>query len=475
MRQLPVLDQIEQDFANPGVQGQVRAARNGDPVHEFGPPLLRLILRRAGRLKSRHEYYYYIMTFDRQEDSGLTAASERAASLVIGIDAGGTKLAVGLVDADEGQILERRETPTERHRGGQAVLEDCLELLSEVSGGRQIAAIGAGVPELVSLEGKIQTAENWDWRDDQFRLAFAEIAPLHVESDVRAAALAEARFGAGRALSSFLYLTIGTGVSHTFVVNGLPWRGARGNAIVTGAPPVELAASGAALAKQARRSSGKEVLASPADEPLVEVAAQVLGTELAALVNALDPEAVIVGGGLGLAPGFMERVVGRMRPQIYAASTRDLAVRPSGLGVDAGVIGAALSAADEFGVACQEAACRRRPLVESVRPFGNRSFDSLADRHQAGIIAGVAYELQTCGYLTGDWDGQRRMTGQVCKHCPFELALRRGRLAGARPPRRWRRRRRHEQRVQPIESSVDKLSCSSLERPRFEVGLHRER
>lgn len=270
-------------------------------------------------------------------------------SLVVGIDAGGTKLAVGLVDAAKGQILERREILTERYRGGQAVLGDCLDLLREVSGGRKIAAIGAGVPELVSLEGKIQTAENWDWRDDQFRLAFAEIAPLHVESDVRAAALAEARFGAGRGLSSFLYLTIGTGVSHTFVVDGLPWRGARGNAIVTGAPLVELAASGAALAEQARKSSGKEVLASPVNEPLVEAAAQELGRALAALVNALDPAAVIVGGGLGLAPGFMERVVARMRPQIYAASTRDLAVRRSGLGADAGVIGAAVSAADAYG------------------------------------------------------------------------------------------------------------------------------
>jgi glucokinase len=267
-------------------------------------------------------------------------------SLVVGIDAGGTKLAVGVVDPDDGRILERRETPTERHRGGQAVLEDCLELLREVSSGRTIAAIGAGVPELVSLEGTIQTAENWDWRDDSFRPALAEVAPLHIESDVRAAALAEARFGAGRALSSFLYLTIGTGVSHTFVVDGRPWRGARGNAIVTGAPPVELAASGAALAGQARKRSGKEVLATPADEPLVEAAAQALGTELAALVNALDPEAVVVGGGLGLAPGFMQRIVARMRPQIYAASTRDLAVLPSGLGVHAGVIGAAVSAAD---------------------------------------------------------------------------------------------------------------------------------
>jgi glucokinase len=269
-----------------------------------------------------------------------------AVSLVAGIDAGGTKLAVGMVDPDAGRLLECHESPTQRHRGGHAVLENCLELLREVSHGQVIAAIGVGVPELVSLEGKIQTAENWDWRDDSFRPALRKIAPLHIESDVRAAALAEARFGAGRALSSFLYLTIGTGVSHTFVVGGKPWRGARGNAIITGAPPVELVASGAALAGQARGRSGKEVLATPGDEPLVEAAARALGTELAALVNAFDPEAVVVGGGLGLAPGFMPRIVARMRPQIYANSTRDLAVHPCELGVHAGVIGAAVSAAD---------------------------------------------------------------------------------------------------------------------------------
>jgi len=267
-------------------------------------------------------------------------------SLIAGIDAGGTKLAAGIVDLDAGRLLECREAPAERHRGGHAVLESCLELLREVSHGRAMAAIGVGVPELVSLAGKIQTAENWDWRDGSFRSALTKIAPVHIESDVRAAALAESRFGAGRGLSSFLYLTIGTGVSHTFVVGGQLWRGARGNAIVTGAPPVELAASGAALAGQAHRPSAKEVLATPGDEPLVDAAAKALGTELAALVNAFDPEAVVVGGGLGLAPGFMRRIVARMRPQIYAAATRDLAVHPSELGVHAGVIGAAVSAAD---------------------------------------------------------------------------------------------------------------------------------
>ena len=67
-------------------------------------------------------------------------------------------------------------------------------------------------------------------------------------------------------------------------------------------------------------------------------------SELARLVNALDPQAVVLGGGLGLAPGFRERVTECMRPQIYADATRGLEVLPGALGTNAGVIGAALAA-----------------------------------------------------------------------------------------------------------------------------------
>jgi len=264
--------------------------------------------------------------------------------LVVGIDAGGTKLAAAVVEVGEGRILQRCEALTHRLRGGDAVLADCVELAKKVKGTRDIAAIGIGVPELVSPGGQITSAANWDWRDGSWRSVLAAVAPVHVESDVRAAALAEARFGAGRGLSSFLYVTIGTGISHTLVIGGLPWRGARGNAIVSGAPAVEEVASGLALAARAGKARAEDVLASPADELIVTEAVRALGIELARLVNATDPEAVVIGGGLGLASGFRERIVEKMRRQIYSDSTRDLAVIPSALGVDAGVIGAALAA-----------------------------------------------------------------------------------------------------------------------------------
>ena len=135
---------------------------------------------------------------------------------------------------------------------------------------------------MVSLNGQIQSAASLDWRGGSWKAAFAEIAPVYIDSDVRAAALAESSFGAGRGLSSFLYVSIGTGVSHCFVVDGRPWRGARGNAIVTGAPLVETQASGPALALRANKPRAEDVLASESDRSTVDTAVAALGLRLPA-------------------------------------------------------------------------------------------------------------------------------------------------------------------------------------------------
>lgn len=262
---------------------------------------------------------------------------------IVGVDAGGTKLAAGLVDVLSGTVIRRRETAAGPARGGAAVLADCVDLAREVSAD-QAERVGLGVPELVSRNGLITSAATWDWRTCDLAAAFAGIGPVHVESDVRAAAIAEATFGAGRGLSSFLYMTIGTGVSHTLMTGGRPWRGARGNAIVVGAPLVEWSASGAALAARAGKARAEEALASPADTALVEEVARTLAAELARLVNALDPEAVIIGGGLGLAQAFRQRLCELTRNDIYAPATRDLGMLSAALGRDAGIIGAALAA-----------------------------------------------------------------------------------------------------------------------------------
>lgn len=104
-------------------------------------------------------------------------------SLIVGIDAGGTKLAAAIVETRTGRMLEVHEVPTDRYRGGAAVLQDCVDLAKGLAAQRAVTAIGIGVPELVSLDGQIQSAASWDWRDGEWRMALAAIAPVYVESD----------------------------------------------------------------------------------------------------------------------------------------------------------------------------------------------------------------------------------------------------------------------------------------------------
>jgi glucokinase len=203
-----------------------------------------------------------------------------------------------------------------------------------------VAGVGLSLCELVDPSGRVRTADTVDWRDADLHATFDV-----VESDVRAAALAEARFGAGRDQPDFLYLSVGTGISHTLMTEGGPRLGVRGVAIGTGAPLVEEWAGGKALARLTGHASVQDALADPATAPIVEDGARRLGRVIAALVNAVDPGAVIIGGGLGLVDAYRERAERVMRAEIYDREARGLPVLPAALGADSAVIGAALAAA----------------------------------------------------------------------------------------------------------------------------------
>ena len=265
-------------------------------------------------------------------------------TLAVGIDVGGTKIAGGLVDTATGVLEARFERVTRPERPASEVLDDCVAMAQRLAAGRSDVPIGMGVCELVDNEGHTQSAQSIDWRATDLAAAFARIGPAVVESDVRAAATAEARFGGGRGVDQMLFVTVGTGISCCLVLRGHAYAGARGNAICFGAPPVENAAGGLALAAAAGRPWAEEVLADPSLDGVVEEAAAALGAGLAWLVNALDPGKVVIGGGLGLADRYRELAVAAMRPMIFADNTRDVPVVSAELGVDAGVIGAALAA-----------------------------------------------------------------------------------------------------------------------------------
>lgn len=265
-----------------------------------------------------------------------------AASPAVGIDVGGTKVAAGLVDTATGTVLARRELRTRAERGGSAVLADCAALAGELAADG--VPVGIGLCELVDLEGRPASADTVDWRG--LDVAGAIGAPhVVVESDVRAAALAEARFGAAAGVSPFLFVIVGTGASACLVVDGHPYAGAHGEALVLGAPPVELVASGPALARAAGLERAEEVLADQAHARRVDEAADALGDALAALVNALDPALVVLGGGLGREPSFRQRVAHAVQARVAYPRTPPVPVVSSTLGLDGGIVGAALVAA----------------------------------------------------------------------------------------------------------------------------------
>jgi glucokinase len=295
---------------------------------------------------------------------------------IIGVDVGGTKIAAGAVEPGSGTVAFRREMATRPERGAAAVLADVETLAETVAGelrrdGRVPVAVGIGVPELVDAAGHIRSGHLLDWSAIPLAERLGAIAPAVIAADVRAAALAEARHGAGREFDSFAYISIGSGISSTVVQDGVPLVGARGGALVLssgslGVPCPECStwtefvledyASGPALARRYAAASSRVVegaetvlAAANAGEPsalqIVDSAADALGSSLGWLVNVLDPEASVSGGGLGLARGrFRERLIEATRGHIWNPGARGLPFVSAALGADAGLIGAVLTA-----------------------------------------------------------------------------------------------------------------------------------
>lgn len=320
-------------------------------------------------------------------------------ALAIGIDVGGTKIAAGLVEFPSGRVFDRRVTPTAPARGGEAVLEDALALarglLTEAARRKvRVVGVGLGVAELVTSEGNVSSSQTMAWSGLPVRERLAELAPAVVESDVRAAALAESKFGAGRPFRNFAFIIVGTGISYCLVVDGEPYAGARGNALVlaTGAETsvcpkcgtefdfvLEEFASGPALVARyneragTKATRGEEILAAAAGgdglaREVVESAGRALGSRLGTLVNLLDPEALIVGGGLGLAGGlYWENLAASTRRHIWPEASRDLPILRAALGADAGLIGAATYAWLRFGERRAGTTWRAKPAKRSVR------------------------------------------------------------------------------------------------------------
>ena len=288
----------------------------------------------------------------------------------IGIDIGGTKVLGVTLDANA-KILDRERASSLRDGRRDPGLRISLGvaerlLLRAEERGDVLLSVGIGVPEYVSEAGLLTSRLVMEW-DVQVLDLFGHLGRVRVESDVRCAAIAESILGAGRSLTSFLYVSIGTGISSCLVLDGQPWRGSRGEAIAFGELVVarsknggvgvtlEEFASGAGMCHRYSEATGRGVLgaeelmalAEAGDAEAQDILAtslHALGEALTAAVDILDPSALIVGGGLGTSGGFWWD---HLSAEYRAGTAKRPGAPPlleSALGSDAGAIGAALHA-----------------------------------------------------------------------------------------------------------------------------------
>jgi glucokinase len=315
----------------------------------------------------------------------------RGARAAIGLDVGGTKIAGYRVDAD-GAVLDRvREpTPTTGEDRVVASLEGIVQRLA----GPDVVAVGAGVAGLVEFAtGVVRYGPNVPFRELRIRDRLHELTglPTLVDNDANAAGWAEYRLGAGRGARDMLLVAVGTGIGGSFVSGGRLFRGAHGFAaeighvIVDPNGPVcgcgnrgcwEQVASGRAIGRLGRdaatrspdslltelaggdptRITGAVVTAAGlrGDPVACGVLAEVgrrLGEGIAGLVNIVDPDVVVVGGGVMEAGDLvLEPARAACRDAIEGRVHRpDVPLVAAELGNDAGGIGAALLALEAPG------------------------------------------------------------------------------------------------------------------------------
>jgi len=319
------------------------------------------------------------------------------ASLLLGVDLGGSHMTAALVD-QTGRIIQRRRAPVVVESGPEGVISGIVELLREVISvtgvtKRELAGIGLGIPGLInSALGLSVFSPNLFWHNVQVvRPVEREFGlSTFIDNDVRCATLGETWCGAGRGVSNLICVTIGTGIGSGLVVDGRLVRGVTegageiGHMTIEKDGPVcncgnrgclEALAAGPAIARRAREAvaNGADTVmpalvggraemidasvvaqaarqGDPVAWEILEMTALYLGIGIANYINLVNPELVIIGGGVAQAGELLlapiRRVVGQRAMKTQAASAR---IVPARLGEDAGVIGAAALVLERLG------------------------------------------------------------------------------------------------------------------------------
>lgn len=311
-----------------------------------------------------------------------------AGEWAIGVDLGGTKIEIAQIDA-RGAVLDRIRIPTNVAGGVEAIQSDIVQAIRLLQSKRNGSLFGVGIGVAGQIEagtGKVLFAPNLGWHNVplQENLAKSLKTNVAVTNDVRAAAWGEWLFGAGKGCADLICLFLGTGIGSGIVSGGKMLTGATNSAGEVGHMTISLngpkctcgnigcfeaLAGGWGIARQAQeavkgnRQAGKRILelangeieainakvlelageeGDPLAKELMERVYEAMIAGTVSLVNAFNPQKLIIGGGLGEGfPQVIPRIEEGVRARALRTATRELEILPAALGMDAGVVGAA--------------------------------------------------------------------------------------------------------------------------------------
>src|SRR5258708_7013558 len=270
----------------------------------------------------------------READAGrAVGGQEGSGGLVAALDVGGTAIKAGLFDR-AGEMTYATSVPTGREAGPDAVVETIERVAAELivrahTRGQDIAAVGVAIPGHVDeTSGVAVYSENLGW--NQVPLRDRLVARLGrkvvVSHDVRCGCIAEHQLGAGKGLSDFVFVTLGTGIGAAMIIRDRLYLGAHGvvgelghTTVETNGPPcacgrngcLEAVSSASSVEREYRQLSGQGISAqqvferaAAGDQDAATVVARAIRGLAVGIINCsmiLDPEVVILGGGLARA------------------------------------------------------------------------------------------------------------------------------------------------------------------------------
>jgi len=288
-----------------------------------------------------------------------------AEKLAIGIDLGGSKISGVLID-ENGKVLTRYVRPTEPFKTKTDIIDNILGVINLLNK-NGVVGIGLAAPGFFDKQGRLKFIPNVQ---KLYNVNLKKIIeqrmklPVSVNNDAKCFALAEHRLGAGKGKKNMVGVVVGTGIGSGIIINGEIYNGAIGGAGEIGHTKLrsdvghmieaEKLIAGPAFLKKYEARSGKNAKSiaeipksSEAYKRTYHEFTHYLSILFANLINTLNPELIVVGGGLSHID-FYKDVEKKMKHLAVKELGAVCSLKKNKLGADSGCIGAALLALDNF-------------------------------------------------------------------------------------------------------------------------------